>query len=282
VENRDEIADVFREKLSGFEGEVRPELWNAVSSQIAGQTAVGISSITKLMIVLGTAATLVTGVVLHNNSDESGAVKNEQNTQRPGHSQEVAPDDSNIQLERLEPINPKKENYLSKDKPSGPTSETVNLRNDVNQNFERSDANIPVKETETTDPLIVNEETLVTKSTERPQNMLVESNGQESEEPATEQRSGAQIKQLPNVFTPNGDGSNDRFTIDSEGLTDFQIVILNEANKVVYTSSDASFIWDGTMMNGDLAPAGTYLYYITAKDENEAVISRSSLLKLIR
>jgi gliding motility-associated-like protein len=280
VENRDEIADVFREKLSGFESEVRPELWSAVSSQIAGQAAAGVSALTKIIITLVTAAAVVTGVVLYNISDESGTVKKEQNFQKSEHSDEVAPVASNVNLEIVE--FPQKENEFSKDSPLIAPNETVNLLNEVNQGVGQSDEKQQVIGLDDIAPFIERDEARFIKETEEPRNIIEESNGQKVDETTPEKRANAQIKQLPNVFTPNGDGSNDRFTIDSEGLTDFQIVILNEANKVVYTSSDASFIWDGTMMNGDLAPAGTYLYYMTAKDENEAVISRSSLLKLIR
>jgi len=282
VENRDEIADLFREKLSGFEAEVRPELWNAVSSQIAGQTAAGISVLTKIIITLVTAAAVVTGVVLYNNSGESGAVKNEQNLQKSKDSDEVVPVVSNVNPELSESGIPQKENDLSKDNPAVSTPEIVNPLNEVNQKAERSDEKQQVIVAGNTDPVIVKDEVLVTQETEAPRNIIEESKGQKVEETTPEKRANAQIKQLPNVFTPNGDGSNDRFTIDSEGLADFQIVILNEANKVVYSSSDPSFAWDGIMMNGDQAPAGTYLYYITAHDEHADAISRSSLLKLIR
>jgi gliding motility-associated-like protein len=217
---------------------------------------------------------------LYNISDESGTVKKEQNFQKSEHSEEVAPVASNVNLEILE--FPQKENEFSKDSPLIAPNETVNLLNEVHQGVGQSDEKQQVIGLDDIAPFIERDEARFIKETEEPRNIIEESNGQKVDETTPEKRANAQIKQLPNVFTPNGDGSNDRFTIDSEGLTDFQIVILNEANRVVYTSSDASFIWDGTMMNGDLAPAGTYLYYITAKDENEAVISRSSLLKLIR
>jgi gliding motility-associated-like protein len=141
-----------------------------------------------------------------------------------------------------------------------------------------------IQETATVvDPVITNEEVPTTNVSPEKQTPSIPSNTTElSGQIAQEVQEAEQLKQLPNVFTPNNDGSNDLFEIKSEGLTDFQLVILNESNKVIFNSSDASFSWDGTLSSGDPAPAGTYLYYLTAKDEKQHVISRSSLLKLIR
>ena len=73
----------------------------------------------------------------------------------------------------------------------------------------------------------------------------------------------------PNVFTPNGDGINDVFTLT--GLLDFSmnlppdncddafeaIEIYNRTGVKVYQSSSREFVWDG-----DNAGAGSYFYHI--------------------
>ena len=53
------------------------------------------------------------------------------------------------------------------------------------------------------------------------------------------------ITLLPTFFTPNGDGSNDEFFIQSEGLHDFSIVILDESGGILFESNDVNFTWDG-------------------------------------
>ncbi|BAV09309.1 CHU large protein [Filimonas lacunae] len=69
----------------------------------------------------------------------------------------------------------------------------------------------------------------------------------------------------PNVFTPNGDGINDKWII--EGLSDYitsKVQVTNRYGQTVYTSTGYSRPWDGTM-NGQPLPAGTYYYIITDK-----------------
>jgi gliding motility-associated-like protein len=51
---------------------------------------------------------------------------------------------------------------------------------------------------------------------------------------------------LPNVFTPNGDGTNDYLETKIEGVNEFSVVVLNDNGKVVYQSQDTEFKWDGT------------------------------------
>ena len=87
---------------------------------------------------------------------------------------------------------------------------------------------------------------------------------------------------LSNVFTPNGDGTNDFLSIQSEGLQDFSVVILNQANKIVYQSSDSKFSWDGKLVSGDDAPAGNYIYFVTAKSPTGKSIQQSSTLFIQR
>lgn len=61
---------------------------------------------------------------------------------------------------------------------------------------------------------------------------------------------------IPNVFTPNGDGINDRFL---ENMPEVELIILNRWGQQVYKGFDG---WDGTF-NGQEMSAGTYYYLIT-------------------
>ena len=85
---------------------------------------------------------------------------------------------------------------------------------------------------------------------------------------------------LPNVFTPNGDGNNDFFTIPKVDLTDFSLVILDEKGKTIFTSTDLDFNWDGTTLNGEKASVGNYVYFITAKDLSGKSFTKYSNLSI--
>ena len=87
---------------------------------------------------------------------------------------------------------------------------------------------------------------------------------------------------LPNVFTPNGDRVNDVFEIEIGEKLEFQIVVLNQLNQVIFKSSDSAFKWDGTMLNGEPAPSGNYVYFLSAKNMNGDDFVKSSMLLIQR
>ncbi len=64
---------------------------------------------------------------------------------------------------------------------------------------------------------------------------------------------------IPNAFTPNDDGINDRICFNADPLTDFSIYIYNRWGQCVYHSDDASQCWDGTYDNARCL-AGVYTY----------------------
>jgi gliding motility-associated-like protein len=89
------------------------------------------------------------------------------------------------------------------------------------------------------------------------------------------------ITHLPTLFTPNGDGSNDEFFIESEGLGDFSVVIMNDKGEILFESNAPDFRWDGRERNSGLvADDGAYFYIITAKDELGNTISKHQRLQL--
>jgi gliding motility-associated-like protein len=77
----------------------------------------------------------------------------------------------------------------------------------------------------------------------------------------------SELTRVPNVFTPNGDGDNDYFKLGGSPDPCFDSIsvdIYNRWGKIVYSSEDPYFEWDGTMKgkgNADCA-AGTYYVII--------------------
>lgn len=81
--------------------------------------------------------------------------------------------------------------------------------------------------------------------------------------------------QLPNVFTPNGDGVNDYFTLDHDFYKEYTINILNRWGTIVYTNEkqQGMVIWDGRTMEGKQCVDGVYFYKFKGllKDEKTEV-----------
>lgn len=63
---------------------------------------------------------------------------------------------------------------------------------------------------------------------------------------------------IPNVFTPNGDGSNDFFEINGSNFQRFESVIYNRWGELMFESDAAQLSWDGRTPTGTAASAGTY------------------------
>ena len=68
---------------------------------------------------------------------------------------------------------------------------------------------------------------------------------------------------LPNVFTPNGDGVNDVWkAIEPQFVEDFEIRVVNRWGVEVFRSNDPLFEWNGKVGNkGKDVPDGPYFYY---------------------
>lgn len=68
---------------------------------------------------------------------------------------------------------------------------------------------------------------------------------------------------IPNAFSPNGDGINDRWMISYiSSYPDCKVQVFNRYGQVIFTSTGYATPWDGTV-NGKPVPVATYYYIIT-------------------
>ncbi|MCI5056129.1 MAG: gliding motility-associated C-terminal domain-containing protein, partial [Flavobacteriales bacterium] len=86
--------------------------------------------------------------------------------------------------------------------------------------------------------------------------------------------------EIPNVFTPNGDGFNDVFIIPTTGMDEFHLVIYNRWGSEMFRTEATKVSWDGMTIAGRPAPEGTYFYELKAKGEKD--YSTTGTLTLIR
>lgn len=78
---------------------------------------------------------------------------------------------------------------------------------------------------------------------------------------------------IPNLFTPNGDGINDKFVI--RGLTQYsqrELTVVNRWGSQVYSSKNYNGEWDG----GSL-PEGTYFYILKIKGQGDWVVKQGAI-----
>jgi len=87
---------------------------------------------------------------------------------------------------------------------------------------------------------------------------------------------------VPNVFSPNGDGQNDRINLIPVGIKELRYFrIFNKWGKKVFETNNMNLGWDGKV-NGVLQPMDTYIWTIEAIDKNGVLISKTGALTLLR
>jgi gliding motility-associated-like protein len=93
--------------------------------------------------------------------------------------------------------------------------------------------------------------------------------------------------EMPNAFSPNGDGINDFFTAYGNFVLDYRLSIYNRWGTLIFQSVDPSQVsqmnagWDGTY-KGVAQEAGTYLYHVSAAGRDGVAVELQGEVYLVR
>jgi gliding motility-associated-like protein len=89
---------------------------------------------------------------------------------------------------------------------------------------------------------------------------------------------------IPNVFTPNGDGVNDEFTLLTTNLTEVTCQIFDRWGVKMYdvTSDKGNINWDGKNFANKDVPPGTYFYILKAKGKDNKDFEQKGTISLYR
>lgn len=69
---------------------------------------------------------------------------------------------------------------------------------------------------------------------------------------------------IQNVFTPNNDGDNDYFIVNTNGSVPVMVKIFTRAGVLVYEAEGTVVSWDGYTVSGQKVKPGIYFYVIEA------------------
>lgn len=72
------------------------------------------------------------------------------------------------------------------------------------------------------------------------------------------------LAEIPNIFTPNGDGKNDVLKVEGENIKEFKAMVLNTSGNTIFEWNTIDGFWDGNDMQNQLVPNGTYFLVIRA------------------
>lgn len=76
------------------------------------------------------------------------------------------------------------------------------------------------------------------------------------------------ILEVPNVFTPNGDGIHDYFEVETDGVSVYKFMVFTRTGTQVYQSSSPRIFWDGTNNAGVDLSEGVYYYVLEGEGES--------------
>lgn len=89
-------------------------------------------------------------------------------------------------------------------------------------------------------------------------------------------------KELRNSFSPNGDGKNDIFSLETTDIKSLEVIIFDLSGKQIYSWNSLNGGWDGTFSNGKEAPEGNYFYSVNAQTLDGKICIAKSSLRLFR
>jgi gliding motility-associated-like protein len=91
------------------------------------------------------------------------------------------------------------------------------------------------------------------------------------------------IVDLPNVFTPNSDGTNTLFTpIHVAGVQRMRVDVFNRWGQLVFSSASPNFGWNGRSPGGEHVPEGTYFWTLECEGIKGGTVTRNGAVTLLR
>lgn len=283
MKDKDYIKKLFKDSLENIETPVRPELWNAVASSISASSAtvVGSTILSSSKLIIASISLLTIGGFAYYFSTDTTPQK------MLGSSQTINKSSNEVvnQVSRNEKTtvefhrsNIKNNNSFNHKNLSNQINflPVVDLVNTLNITPVVSSSNNPVLNNH---PSELASNVIEQKSNQTPISTSLVEETNESTNNSIESTDHQFV--LPNVFTPNNDGSNDKFEINGINLSDFSLVIINSKNETVFQATDILFSWDGRLPNGELVSPGNYIYYIVGKTASKAAYTKIKQLTII-
>jgi gliding motility-associated-like protein len=282
LKGKDEIKDLFSDKLGSYEAKVNPELWGSIASQVGTSGAAasgGVSLLTKLIIGLSAASVItISSVYLFNSTEEDkkvAVVKDSQNSDIETHTTPVKEDNSKEQEIYVNPVQ-QVENIEEQNPIETPETEFVLPIEEDRLHIEDNPITELIEEEVETE--VVEEGAIATETEEQ----VVEEEEEVVEEVVEETQKEVVEFNLPNIFSPNGDRNNDELFITSKGIESLSISVYDQNGNVVYQSNDVNFKWDGrNIYSGELVSEGIHMYVLNMVDINGETHKKSQNLMVL-
>lgn len=277
---------MFREALQHHETPVRADLWASIQSNIgnagaASSAASGSSLIAKALAVMSiagaVAATSISEVKYYNSNQaqvqDAGDVANEK-TLAQEEEAAIAFDENQGDMSSQPNANVESSSFSSVQTNEIVLEDEPSYSSMSGEGLHQTQVERQIPETPASIQSIPSEIAIQPTKTAEPQRETEPASVAANHQPAVSaaaqgdnepQKTTAYFtREIPNVFTPNGDGFNDYFFVEGSGFESFSISIMSRMGAVVYESNSIDFRWDGKDRFGNSIPDGVYFYEIRA------------------
>lgn len=293
---KDNIQELFSKAFENQTATVKPELWAGVQAKMAAagvaSTATvatkGLSALTKW--IIGSAAVgtvgVVTTVVALNSGEEKATKKTDSPKEVAQHITVSDPEESKSENTKLPPHTVYTKPSVVADKPA---ADILQLTKSNDKEYKQDD-DIMINDTSPVEAIKQDKAKAVEKapndskkeSAEKTdlKKSPVDKKEQQGETPPVKHpedikepvfvKLEAKVTKFPNVFTPNGDRSNDIYFVEAENINEFQLVIIDQNNREMFRSNTPGEQdgWNGRDKSGEEVPNGSYAAIVTGKDQN--------------
>jgi len=86
---------------------------------------------------------------------------------------------------------------------------------------------------------------------------------------------------IPNVFSPNGDGQNDYIDVVTDGVKVYEFTVFTRSGSRVYHSLSPRIFWDGNSIGGKELSEGIY-YYVIEEEGDDEPYEKAGFIHLFR
>ncbi|RZM18633.1 MAG: T9SS type B sorting domain-containing protein, partial [Pedobacter sp.] len=86
---------------------------------------------------------------------------------------------------------------------------------------------------------------------------------------------------IPNTFTPNYDGKNDKLFVYGNSIAKLKLRVYNQWGQFIYESLNIQNGWDGTY-RGVMQPNGVYVYYAEVEFNDGSKVNKKGTVTLLR
>jgi hypothetical protein len=276
----DKLKEIFSKKLEDHVSTIKPDMWSAVQGKLAaagglplgaGAVKAGMGIWKSILLVGGiSSVAIISSVVVFNNINQKEVQISEKVSTK---SVQKSDPKRNVVIASKLPVNSVNEVKFQKKEFAywGETMCTYPV-DPISYSNENNNAIVESKEVQISENLLIEQ---IPTSVEDPNTEVTKmespveiSNDQESK-----------VTLFPNVFTPNGDGSNDNYDVLVVNVENVEMTILDSRNDVVFRSSE-TLSWDGITISGDKAKLGMYACIITGKDSKGKLFKSIQLFEL--